>query len=320
MVIYVDEKGYIISSLSFLLMIPAILLVFLLFDVNTIGIETSSITIQSKNVFYEANDLKNDIPRISKQVLNETSMKIIDNGAVKDSRKVIKEKLQVKINQIIAESEPNEGLRINFTVLSVEPCADPFIIQINSTILVSKNTVVHKENISQNISIEGLPDCLPFIKCSEFGRPEIIEDRINYNSCLFEFLNKKNISNSEVYINASSPFLIKKCPYQPYLVHGNLLTLKNCIENGYYHESNDGACYLCRMEGKNVCPHYGIETFIIPSYMTNSTVIMAPCSTDHVLLNETTFYGKFINYHQNNQNFYIIFLDNGHRLKYGISE
>ncbi|MDI6643894.1 MAG: hypothetical protein QME14_02460 [Methanobacteriaceae archaeon] len=314
-----DEKGYIVSSLSFLLMIPAILLVFIIFTVNNIGTEPSSIAIQSKNVFYEVNDLKNNIPRISKKVINEISMQVIDRGAVNDSREVVKEKLQLKINQILAKSEFNDGLRINCTVLSVETGDDPFIIQINSTIHVSKNTVVHEENISQNISIEGLPDCLPFIVCSEFGKPEIIEDKIYYNSYLFEFLNNKNISNSEVYINATSPFLIKKCPYHPYTVHGNLLNLKNCIENGYYHESNDGACYLCRLEGKNTCPHYGIETFIIPQCMKNSTFIMAPCSIDHVLFNKTSFYGMGIDYYQNNLYYYKIFLDNGHRLKYGIN-
>lgn len=315
-----DEKGYIINSLSFLLIIPAVLLVFLLLEVNNVGIETSSVSLQSKNVFYVLNDLKNNVPQISKQVLNETSMQIIEHGAVNDSRNVIKEKLQIKINQIIAKSESNEDLRINFTVNSVESSEDPFIIQINSTIYVKKNNVVHYENISQNISIEGLPDCLPFIKCSGFGKPEIIEDKVNYNYSLYEFLNQKNISNSEVYINATSPFLIKRCPYEPYITHGTLLTLKNCIENGYYHKSYDGACYLCRMEGKNICPHYGIETFIIPQYMTNSTCIQAPCSSDHVLFNETTFFGMGIVYHQNNQNYYKIFLDNGHRLKYGLNE
>ena len=313
-----DEKGYIISSLSFLLIIPAILLVFVLLDINNTGIETSSLTVQSKNVFYVANDLKNNIQLISKEIINETAMKIIDNGAVKDSRKTIKDQLQLKINQLITNYEYSDGVNINCTIRSVDNGNDPFIIQVNSTIQVSKNGVSHNENVSQNVSLEGLPDCLPFIKCRGYGRLDIVDDRINYNSCLFNLLNKKNITNFFVYINATSPYLIKRCPYHPYITHENFLTLKNCIDNGYYHESNDGACYLCRMEGKGVCPHYGLETFIISSPISNSTLTLAPCSVDHVIFNETVFCGMGLHYHQDTLKYYNIYLDNGHRSKYGI--
>ena len=127
-----------------------------------------------------------------------------------------------------------------------------------------------------------------------------------------------------MYENSSSPLYIKKCPFDPYLSHGNsnkLQTLKNCIENGYYHESNDGACFLCRLEGKSTCSHYGLETFIVPA-SNNKSVSTAPCSIDHVIFNEDingTYNGEVVEYYSSFNNYFRIFLDNGHRTKYGIS-
>lgn len=111
------------------------------------------------------------------------------------------------------------------------------------------------------------------------------------------------------------------------------MTLKNCIENGYFHESSDGSCFLCRLEGKGTCPHYGFETFITPptsnstgnntNLSTNSTFNFAPSSIDHVIFNETppgtgTYPGKMIVYYSDGLNHLKIFLDNSHRQKYGL--
>ena len=38
--------------------------------------------------------------------------------------------------------------------------------------------------------------------------------------------------------------------------------MRDCLDKGYFHESADGSCYLCRLEGKGKCPHYGMEVFI----------------------------------------------------------
>ncbi|HEX7467417.1 MAG TPA: hypothetical protein VF324_02360, partial [Methanobacterium sp.] len=94
-------------------------------------------------------------------------------------------------------------------------------------------------------------------------------------------------------------------------------------ENGYFHESSDGACFLCRLEGKSTCPHYGMETFIVPSEFFNSTSISAPSSIDHVIFNDTppgdgTYPGRVFEYYSDGKNYFKIFLDNSHRLKYGI--
>jgi hypothetical protein len=100
------------------------------------------------------------------------------------------------------------------------------------------------------------------------------------------------------------------------------MTLKNCIENGYYHESSDGACILCRLEGKSTCIHYGFETFIILA-PSNDHFIKAPCSIDHVLftndLNDI-YPGESVEYDRNGNISYNLCLDNGHKSKYGINQ
>jgi hypothetical protein len=109
-------------------------------------------------------------------------------------------------------------------------------------------------------------------------------------------------------------------------------TLKNCIDNGYFHESSDGSCFLCRLEGKGVCPHYGMETYVTPAstntinnssnLSTNFTLNQAPSSIDHVIFNDTnlgtgTYHGNKLIYYLDTSNLLIIFLDNAHRQKYG---
>ena len=87
--------------------------------------------------------------------------------------------------------------------------------------------------------------------------------------------------------------IIKKCPYDPYIHHGNSLTLKNCIDNGYYHESVGGSCYLCRLEGKGKCPHYGFEVFIKPR---ENNINQSISSSDYVIFFEQytgRYYSEF---------------------------
>ena len=100
------------------------------------------------------------------------------------------------------------------------------------------------------------------------------------------------------------------------------MTLKNCIDNGYYHESNDGACLLCRLEGYATCNHYGFETFIVPSSTHNQQIFRAPSSIDHVIFgkdNNDRYPGEAVEYNSDDNVFDILYLDNGHRAKYGFT-
>ena len=77
------------------------------------------------------------------------------------------------------------------------------------------------------------------------------------------------------------------------------------------------------MEGKSTCPHYGFETFVVPAPSPNNTVNSAPCSSDHVIFNDTngvsgTYPGNHVVYYKNGGYYFELFLDNGHQNKYGI--
>ncbi len=319
-----DQKGYVISSISFLLIIPAIYLVAVFADIAHSGSESQGLSIQSDVVLSTERDIESNLPLVAENIFQKTSTEVIENGnPLTDSRTAIKNNLQSKMDDLAIKYN-NEGMNATCRILSVESSTDPFKVLINSTISIKKGHVTHLRNLSQDVSLMDvnypIPDPLPFIKCKNFGGATNSSNRIIYGSSLVNFLKNRNKSNTEVYINATSPLIIKKCPYEPYQTHGqshNLINLKNCIDNGYYHESIDGACFLCRLEGKAVCSHHGMENFIVPSVSTNNTLFSAPCSCDHVIFNDN-YDGLGFIYYSNGTGYYKIFLENGHRQKYGL--
>ena len=319
-----DQKGYIMSSLSFLLVIPAIYMIAVFVDISHTGSQSQALLVQSDIVFSTKRDVEKNLPIVVENTLQRTANTVITTGnPLQDSRMTIKDSLQEEIDDL-TEKYSEEGINVTCRILSVDLAEDPFKVQINSTISVNKSDVIHRENLSQDISITDpnypIPDPIPFIKCKNFGGVTNTSNRIIYGSSLVNLLSR-NMSNAEVYTNATSPLIIKKCPYSPYESHGNSsnqTNLKNCIDNGFFHESSDGACFLCRLEGKATCPHYGIETFIVPSLSTNETLPNAPCSIDHVIFNDN-YPGYGLIYYSNSTGHYKLFLDNGHRLKYGLS-
>jgi hypothetical protein len=227
----------------------------------------------------------------------------------------------------------NNGIEAECDIQYVDNSQDPFQIEVKSKIKVEKGTLKHQENLTQNISlINGsfpIMDPLPFIKCKEHGGATIREDKIFYGSSLSNHLESRGINNSEAYENATSPLYIRKCPYDPYELHGNtndLVNLKNCIDNGFYHESSDGSCFLCRLEGRGVCPHYGMETFIVPAPSVNlpslnNSSAVATSAPDHVIFDDTghgTYQGHQIVYFNNGTHYFYLVLDDSHRKKYGL--
>jgi hypothetical protein len=216
-------------------------------------------------------------------------------------------------------------MNVTCKIWHVDSSPDPFKIEVKSDIYVSKGSVTHNGSVSQDISIIDpsypIPDPEPFMKCKNYGGVTNTSTKVLYGSSLVDLLNTKNMTNTEVYENATSPLFIKKCPYDPYVGHGNFpsfIVLKNCIDNGYFHESSDGTCFLCRLEGKATCPHYGFETFIVPSSSFSNLTSKSPCSIDHVIFNGTVYPGNGIVYYADGSNYCKLFLDNGHRQKYGL--
>jgi hypothetical protein len=338
---YMDNKGYVMSGMSFLLILPAIMLFMVFLDMNHVGIEENSRVIESGKVLNTVKDLETNIPVTGKGVLKEEAENIVNTGMpLANSRKTVKDHMQIQIDQQSRNYQNNTGFVVECNITSVDNSEDPFAVEINSTIYVGKDDIVHQENLSQDISLLDpkypMPNPLPFIKCKNYGGAQAIDNKILFASSLSAYLTNRGVSNAAAYENATTALIIKKCPYDPYKMHGNkgYNTLKNCIENGYFHESSDGSCFLCRMEGKGTCPHYGMETFMVPSpnsntignttnSSTNTNFKSAPSSIDHVIFNETppgtgTYQGYVLIYYSDGLNFFKIFLDNAHRQKYGL--
>jgi hypothetical protein len=336
-----ESNGYVLGGLSFLLILPSILMLMVLIDIVNLD-KSVNILQESDTTFYITSDVERNIPIISRQVLKETVKNTIKTGdSLPNSRIVIKNDIESRINHLNANYENNTGVIVKCDIKSVDSSLDPFEIEVNSSIMVMKENISYNKNFSQNISISesylsnsaeskgyySIPDPLPFIKCKKFGGVSTDNGKIRYGSSLRKYLDRRGVKVADAYENASSPLYIKKCPYDPYISHGNskkLLTLKNCIENGYYHESNDGACLLCRLEGKSTCNHYGFETFVIPDPSNNQRILRAPCSIDHIIFSDKNFLdtypGEAVEYFFTGNTTYKIFLDNGHRTKYGIIE
>lgn len=309
-----------------LLIIPAFLLIAVFIDIVHMGSQTQSLAVQSDVTFYTAKDIEDNIPILTEKILQKTTDNVIKTGIpLADSRNAIKNDLQEEVDQLAGRYQSSENITATCRIWSVNPSSDPFKIEVNSTVYVQKGSVAHDEHISQNIPITNsnylIQDPLPFIKCKNYGEITNTSTKIFYGSSLANLLKAKHLKNAGVYENATSPLFIKKCPYDPYINHGNspyFVVLKNCIENGYFHESSDGSCFLCRLEGKAVCYHYGFETFIVPSNSSNSQLMFAPCSSEHVIFDDHVYSGKGIIYYSNGFNYFKLFLDNGHRQKYGL--
>jgi len=326
-----DSRGYAMTAMSFLMVLPALLLVAVLFDISSIGSSSVSTNLASDAVLQTFNDVEGDIPILTSQVLMEEDKRVIESGdSLSNSRKSLKDDLQGELNSKYELYGNSTGLKVKCQVRAVDSSAEPFKVEVNTTVWVEKGNVSHMENLTQEVSITS-PQCrvadpIPFIKSKYYGGVTNTTERIIYGSSLENYLNYRGVPNAWAYENATSPLIIKKCPYDPYKSHGKsqgFIILKNCIDNGYFHESSDGSCFLCRLEGKSTCPHYGFETFVVPAPSPNNTVNSAPCSSDHVIFNDTngvsgTYPGNHVVYYKNGGYYFKLFLDNGHQNKYGI--
>lgn len=330
-----DQKGYVMNGLAFLLILPAILLVAVYIDMTTLGGQSVSLVLQSDTTYYAAKDIERNIPVIGSQVIEEVALNVTTTGTkLTNSRSQIKNQIQQRMDSITQGMKTSIGADdVSCNITSVEASSNPFLLEVNSTIYVKKGTSVHKDTISQDIDLEGLPDPLPFIKIkdeciSPLPTLDNSTGKISYGTSLSKYLQKRGLANYTIYENATSQGYLDRCSFEPYESstdgHGVNATppiqnLGYCLSNGYYHDSSDGACYLCRLEGKAVCSHYGIETFIVPQVSNNNTLIFAPVSIDHVIFDSTnTYSGKALIYEVSSGKYYKLYLDNGHRSKYGL--
>jgi len=330
-----DNEGYVMGGMAFLLIIPALILTNIL--ISAVFMDNTQISpFKSDRVYQLYRDVESDIPKFSVQGLYETSETVSKTGQpISNSRSTIKTRIQTKLDSSYSEYQRISGINIHCRINSVDNSRDPYKICVNSTIYIHYNDSYMVKNLSQDVEFictdfpdsragcYKIKDPLPFIKTKGYGDLKVEGDKIYYGNSLSNYLESKDIDNYKVYENASSPLYIKRCPYDPYPSHGHsnlVLNLKNCIDNGYYHLSADGPCIFCRLEGKSVCEHTGLETFVVPgNYKLHGYT--APCSVDHVIFGATRaeiYDGISLEYKFNDTPLFWMYLDNGHKNKYGI--
>ncbi|WP_295722591.1 hypothetical protein [uncultured Methanobrevibacter sp.] len=310
-----ENKGNIISSINIVLIFSFILVGFLVLETSTYINNNKISEINDNNFEYIIENYKANVPVLSLEIINETSRNIINNkNPLSNCRIELKNRINQKLNEENRKYYNNYKITIVSEVLDVYNDENPFNINVKIRLNFTKDDKSYSSEDTYKISVVGLYDPLPFLKCRDI---QVENDKINYKNSLKNYLNEKTNGeiNTEPYINGKSPLIIKECSYQDYTSHGTNGLCENCILNGYYHESRDGSCYLCRMEGYGNCSHYGFETFIVPGILTedNRSIV----SIDHVIFGENPYPGDIIILNNTSSDSDFIFLENGHKSKYG---
>ncbi len=306
----IDNKGNIITGTTAILIIAVILIV--IFAVNSLNyIESENTkTIEGENFKNIIDDYDRNIEVLGRESIDSMTKKVYDGHIILNSRKEVKKALEKELNKKNEEYKKKYDIDIESEVLSVESSSSPWKVEFKVHIIANKGDNSFNKILVRNSSIEGLKDPLPYSILHAFSGIGYEGDTIYYIKRLYAYLFFHNVDASETYFSATSPLYIKKCPYDPYIHHGDGNTLDNCLKNGYFHESSDGSCYLCRLERKGVCPHYGLETFIHPHFPGQNDTVSC---VDHVVFHDR-YNGKRLNPLNPNS----LILDDAHKKKYGL--
>ena len=317
-----DSKGNIIVGTTAILIVALILLcIFVMTSLNYIqnqNIESKS----NDNFKYIIDDYSSNLEVLGRESIADVTQKVYNGLPVRDSENDIKKRLTEKLNDKNGEFKEKYDVDLSSEVLSVETTDSPWVILFKVRLDGEKDNERFSQVIERNASVEGLRDPLPIAKLTIASGIMAYDDKIHYKTSLSAYMLLHNFDSPESYIEATAPLTIKKCPYDPYVHHGDDdgKIMKNCRDNGYYHESRDGACYLCRLEGKSGCEHYGFETFINP-HSTNETGRVSACGSDHVIFSDDIYPGVEVIYNSEDGLNEILYLDpHGHKVKYGMSD
>lgn len=306
----IDSNGNLILGTT-AIMIAALLLVciFVITGMHFIGngnIESED----SDNFRYIIDDYSSNLEVLSREAIDRTTEKVFKGLPVHDSRDEIRKNLNEILDDKNEEYSKKYDVKISSEVKSVENTDSPWRILVKVLLNVEKNNEKFSKIIERNTSVEGLRDPLPIAKLGIVSGILTYDDKYHYKTGLSAYMLLHNLKSPESYIEATAPLTIKKCPYDPYVHHGDPNVLDDCLDKGYFHESADGSCYLCRLEAKGKCPHYGFEVFIqTHTPLDNETL---SCS-DHVVYADH-YYGEKID----ENDWDSLILDSSHRKKYGL--
>ncbi|MDR0911190.1 MAG: hypothetical protein LBM96_01145 [Methanobrevibacter sp.] len=315
-----DKNGNIFLVVSIITIIAILILSIILINSFIDLSKINSNTIESETIQYALDDYKKNIAIIGYESLKEISEEVITTKVpLKDSKKEIKNRIQEKLDLKSLEYLNSQNIHITSHITNIANDEDPFYIDV--TVYINAYTensekTNYRKTVMEKISIINLKDPLPVLKCGNDESFSYNQTHVNYGNSLANYLKLHDQKNYEYYINASSPFIIKKCIYDPYIQHGIGVTMKNCVENCYYHESADGTCYLHRLEGKGDCLDYGMETFIIPAIHTPN--LQATSASDHVIFGYNSYPGTSFTFNTYDGINEVMFLDESHKSKYGL--
>ena len=317
-----DNDGNLSIIVTSLLLIGFLILSIIILNTAISQESENKEVVSSNNYQYILDDYIRNLPLIEHEAMEDLSEEVIKNkrpclDSKSDLKKIIDEKLSVK-NQ---EYYDNYHMQINSSLIAIENTSNPFSYKFKTHIFSVKGDYSFERIVSSDVDCIGLKDPVPLLYLKSHYGLTYNETSYSYANSLSDFLRENGVENHSYYINASSPLIIRKCPFDPYKHHGddNGRIMKNCRDNGYYHESRDGACYLCRLEGKSGCEHYGFETFINPQ-KTNETGRVSACGSDHVIFSDDIYPGVEVIYNSENGLNEILYLDpHGHKVKYGMS-
>ena len=306
----IDSKGNIIVGTTAILIIT-LLFICIFVVTSIIYIQNENIDSQSNDNFkYVVDDYTQNLEILEREAIDEATQKVFNGLPVINSENQIKKNLDKVLDERNEEYEKKYDVKINSETLSVENTDSPWKLLFKVKLNIEKGDEKFSKIVEKNASVEGLRDPLPIAKLTVLSGILTYDNQIHYKTALSAYMLLHHLDSPESYIEATAPLYIKKCPYDPYIHHGDYGVLDDCLKNGYFHESADGSCYLCRLEGKGKCPHYGFEVFIqTHTPLKNESL---SCS-DHVVFADH-YNGEKIDPDDWNS----LILDSSHRKKYGL--
>lgn len=305
-----DENAYITSILLLIMLIPVLLLLIVMIDQHSHDVNSTFDKLQSDKIKSICLDFEEIIILITKESMHNITHEIVTSNRSKTTSDEIKKHIQSKIDEYALTMDNKYNIQCKIDELN--PSKDPFKIEIEYSLQISTkdNKISTMKNQRKEVEITDkkypVYDPLPTLKTGA----TCVDDYVDYKSKLSEYV----ISDvHDVYVNVKQYVIIRECPINDYSQHANTEnSMMFCLNNHYYHDSHDGMCLLCRMENNTQCNHNGFETFILPTKMVEE----APVSIDHVLLNNRNnqYLGDLMMIDKNTG----IYLDNGHKKKYGL--
>ena len=305
-----DSKGNIIVGTTAILIVALLIISIFVITAMTF-IKDSNIESEANDNFkYIIDDYSANLEVLGRDAIAEATQKVYNGLPVKDSEGQIKKNLNKILIAKNEEFKQKYDIDLSSDVISVEPTDSPWRVLFKVQLNGKKDNEEFSQIVERNASIEGLRDPLPIAKLTIASGVMAYDNKIHYKTALSAYMLLHNLDSPESYIEATAPMTMKKCPYDPYVHHGDPGVLRDCLDTGYFHESADGSCYLCRLEGKGKCPHYGMEVFIQTHTPLGNESLS--CS-DHVVFADH-YNGEKIN----PDDWDSLILDSSHRKKYGL--